>query len=105
MHKTCPADDLDFLCPQCGLVLLGPLRERDSLDLERHGDCTPSLHSSDTGTSVESLGEGRVYRTAPVSWFTHGKRIMLGVSHHPNTLPDHASDNEVILIVTEGFCR
>ena len=96
MHKTCPADDLDFLCPQCGLVLLGPLRERDSLDLERHGDCAPSLHSSDTGASVESLGEGRVYRTAPVSWFTHGKRIMLGVSRHPNMLPDYASDDEEV---------
>jgi hypothetical protein len=35
-----------------------------------------------------------VYRKAPVSYFTHGSRIMLGVSHHPNMLPDHASDNE-----------
>ena len=93
MKQTCPADDLDFLCPQCGLVLLQPLREHD-LHLERHSDCTPSLHSSDSGESVESLGEGRVYRKAPISYFTHGSRIMLGVSHHPNMLPDYASDTE-----------
>ena len=94
MHQAGPADHLDFLCPQCGLVLLRPLRERESHDLERHSDCTPSLHSSDTGESVESLGEGRVYRKAPVSSFTHGRRIMLGVSRHPNMLPDYASDDE-----------
>ena len=58
MRQTCPADDLDFLCPQCGSVLLAPLREHDSLDLERHSDYTPSLHSSDTSESVESLREG-----------------------------------------------
>ena len=79
MNQTCPADDLDFMCPQCGLVLLRPLQERESHDLERHSDCTPSLHSSDTGESVESLGEGRVYRKAPVSYFSHGRRIMLRV--------------------------
>ena len=94
MNQTCPAYDLDFLCPQCGLVLVRPLRERDSHDLERHGDSTPSLQSSDTGESVESLGEGRMYRTAPVRCFTHGKRIMLGVSHHPNMEPDYASKDE-----------
>ena len=93
MKQTSPADYLDFLCPQCGLVLLQPLREHDS-HLERHSDCTQSIHSSDTGESVESLGEGRVYRKVPVSYFTHGSRIMLGVSHHPNMLPDYASDNE-----------
>ena len=89
----CAADYLDFLCPQCGLVLLPPLREHDS-HLDRHSDCTQSTHSSDTGESVESLGEGRVYRKAPVGYFTHGSRIMLGVSHHPNMLTDHASDDE-----------
>ena len=89
----CAADYLDFLCPQCGLVLLQPLREHDS-HLERHSGCTQSTHSSDTGESVESLGEGRVYRKAPVGYFTHGSRIMLGVSHHPNMLTDHASDDE-----------
>ena len=26
MKQTCPEDDLDFLCPQCGLVLLQPYR-------------------------------------------------------------------------------
>ena len=93
MKQTCAADYLDFLCPQCGLVLFQPLRERDS-HLERHSDCTQSIHSSDTGESVESLGEGRVYRKAPVGYFTHGSRIMLGVSHHPNMLTDHASDDE-----------
>ena len=92
MKQTCPADDLDFLCPQCGLVLLQPLREHEHL--ERRSDCTESSHSSDTGESVESLGEGRVYRKAPVSSFTHGWRIMLGASRHPNMLPDYASDNE-----------
>ena len=93
MKQTCPQDYLDFLCPHCGLVLLQPLREHDS-HLERHSDCTQSIHSSDTGESVESLGEGRVYRKVPVSYFTHGSRIMLDVSHHPNMLPDYASDNE-----------
>ena len=93
MKQTCAADYLDFLCPQCGLVLLQPLREHDS-HLERHSDCTQSTHRSDTGESVESLGEGRVYRKAPVGYFTHGSRIMLGVSHHPNMLTDHASDDE-----------
>ena len=93
MKQICAADYLDFLCPQCGLVLLQPLREHDS-HLERHSDCTQSTHSSDTGESVESLGEGRVYRKAPVGYFTHGSRIMLGVSHHPNMLTDHASDDE-----------
>ena len=76
VRQTCTDDELICLCPQCGLVLLRPLRERDSHDLERHGDCTSSLHSSDTGESVESLGEGRVHRKAPVSYFTHGIRIM-----------------------------
>ena len=56
MKQTCPEDKLDFLCPQCGLVLLQPSREHDS-HLERHSDCTESTHSSDTGESVESLGE------------------------------------------------
>ena len=93
MKQTCPEDYLDFLCPHCGLVLLQPLREHDS-HLERHSDCTQSIHSSDTGESLESLREGRVYRKVPVSYFTHGSRIMLGVSHHPNMLPDYASDNE-----------
>ena len=93
MKQTCPADDLDFLCPQCGLVLLQPLRERH-LHLEKHSDCTQSIHSSDTDESAVSLGEGRVYRKVPVSYFTHGSRIMLGVCDHPNMLPDYASDNE-----------
>ena len=91
MHQACPADHLDFLCPQCGLVLLRPLRERD---LEMHSASDSSPHSSDTGESVESLGDGRVYRKAPVSSFTHGWRIMLGASRHPNMLPDYASDDE-----------
>ena len=45
MHQACPADHLDFLCPQCGLVLLRPLRERESHDLERHSDCASSPHT------------------------------------------------------------
>ena len=45
--------------------------------------------------SVESLGEGRVHRKAPVSYYTHGRRIMLGVSHHPNMLPDYDRDDSV----------
>ena len=85
MKQTCPEDKLDFLCPQCGLVLLQPSREHDS-HLERHSDCSESSHSSDTGESVESLGEGRVYRNVPLSYFTHGWRIMRAVSRHPNLL-------------------
>ena len=96
MCQAGPADELDFLCPQCGLVLLRPLREQESRDLGRNSDCASSLHSSDTGESVESLGEGRVSRNAPVSYFTHGRRIMQRVSHHPNMVPDCASDPEEI---------
>ena len=81
------AGGLDFLCPQCGLVLKRPLRERDALDLERHSDCTQSTHSSDTGDSVQSLfGTGRVFFTDPVGYFTHGYRIMHNLSLHPNML-------------------
>ena len=81
LQSTGPADDLDLLCPQCGLVLLKLLRERDLHDLEKGSDWSSSVHTSATGESVESLGEGRVDRKAPVSWFTHGRRIMLGVYH------------------------
>jgi hypothetical protein len=86
MQQTFLADDKsDFICTQCGLVSLWPLRSHEPHTLEGSGRSTPSCHSSDTGESVEDPSDGRVYRRTPLGHFTHGHRIM--PLDHPNLMP------------------
>ena len=85
MQQTSPADKWDFICAQCGLVSLWPLRNHEPHSLERSGRSTPSSHSSDTGESDEDPSDGRVYRRTPLGHFTHGHRIMPRA--HPNLKP------------------
>ena len=91
MQHTSPADEPEFICPQCGLELLEPVRHHKPHDLDRCGHSTQSLHSSDTGESDVDPSDGRVRRKAPIGYFTHGHRIV--PLTHSNLITDHDSDD------------
>ena len=86
MQSTFKPDEPTFICPHCGLVLLDLVRARSPYDLD-----DPSHHSSAT---IESDGSNsRVFRKAPIAYFTHGFRIM--PFGHANLRPEYDSDDSL----------
>ena len=70
MKSTADSDEPEFICPQCGLVLL-------NLAVEPEWREHPYLeHSSATKESCSSLGGNWHSHTAPIGYFTHGYNLL-----------------------------